>query len=146
MFYCTDTYCRIHKINLHEKYADAYIGTSEKRENPNTSETEYINSGWNARCVGKAFQQISKMEEGTSAKIAKCKITNELYKTKDDETRTFLRVVIFEFASNDMSEPKSKSAKNTDKSSKSKSKKTKKEEVTVGQAADAVGTDDDLPF
>lgn len=87
-------YSKIWKIDMKEKYADLRISTSEKVEKD--GKTEYINSNWFARAVGKAFNQIKNYNEGDNAVITKAKLSNETYE-KDGQKRSALKFVIMEF-------------------------------------------------
>lgn len=89
-------YSKIWKIDMKEKYADLRISTSEKIEKD--GKTEYINSNWFARAVGKAFNQIKNYNEGDNAVITKAKLSNETYE-KDGQKRSALKFVIMEFES-----------------------------------------------
>jgi hypothetical protein len=93
MFFIKDTYAKVWKIDSKEKYADVQISTSEKKKDTN----EYINSSWNARFVGKAFNQLKNVSENDRVKITTGKVSNEIYK-KDGKSKTFLRVTVFELA------------------------------------------------
>lgn len=87
-------YSKIWKIDKKEKYADLRISTSEKVEKD--GKTEYVNSNWFARAVGKAFNQIKDYNEGDNAVIIKAKLSNETYE-KDGQKRSALKFVIMEF-------------------------------------------------
>ena len=89
-------YSKIWKIDMKEKYADLRISTSEKVEKD--GKTDFINSNWFARAVGKAFNQIKNYNEGDSAVITKAKLSNETYE-KDGQKRSALKFVIMEFES-----------------------------------------------
>ena len=77
-----------------EKYTDLRISTSEKVEKD--GKTEYVNSNWFARAVGKAFNQIKDYNEGDNAVIIKAKLSNETYE-KDGQKRSALKFIIMEF-------------------------------------------------
>ena len=87
-------YAKIWKIDKKEKYADLRISTSEKIEKDGN--TDFINSNWFARAVGKAFNQIKDFNEGDNAVIVKAKLSNETYE-KDGQKRSALKFVIMEF-------------------------------------------------
>lgn len=87
-------YSKIWKIDKKEKYADLRISTSEKIEKD--GKTEYVNSNWFARAVGKAFNQLKDFKEGDNAVITKAKLSNEQYE-KDGQKRSALKFVIMEF-------------------------------------------------
>lgn len=87
-------YSKIWKIDKKEKYADLRISTSEKVEKD--GKTEYVNSNWFARAVGKAFNQLKDFKEGDNAVIIKAKLSNESYE-KDGQKRSALKFVIMEF-------------------------------------------------
>lgn len=89
-------YSKIWKIDKKERYADLRISTSEKVEKDGN--TEYINSNWFARAVGKAFNQLKDYNEGDNAVITKAKLSNETYE-KDEQKRNALRFIIMEFES-----------------------------------------------
>ena len=89
-------YSKIWKIDKKEKYADLRISTSEKIEKD--GKTEYVNSNWFARAVGKAFNQLKDFKEGDNAVITKAKLSNEQYE-KDGQKRSALKFVIMEFES-----------------------------------------------
>ena len=89
-------YSKIWKIDKKEKYADLRISTSEKIEKD--GKTEYVNSNWFARAVGKAFNQLKDYKEGDNAVITKAKLSNEQYE-KDGQKRSALKFVIMEFES-----------------------------------------------
>ena len=89
-------YSKIWKIDKKEKYADLRISTSEKIEKD--GKTEYVNSNWFARAVGKAFNQLKDFKEGDNAVITKAKLSNESYE-KDGQKRSALKFVIMEFDS-----------------------------------------------
>ena len=89
-------YSKIWKIDMKEKYADLRISTSEKIEKD--GKTDFINSNWFARAVGKAFNQIKNYNEGDSAVITKAKLSNETYE-KDGQKKSMLKFVIMEFES-----------------------------------------------
>ena len=87
-------YAKIWKIDKKEKYADLRISTSEKIEKDGN--TDFINSNWFARAVGKAFNQLKDFNEGDNAVIVKAKLSNETYE-KDGQKRSALKFVIMEF-------------------------------------------------
>lgn len=87
-------YAKIWKIDKKEKYADLRISTSEKVEKDGN--TEYINSNWFARAVGKAFNQLKDINEGDRVIIIKAKLSNESYE-KDGQKKSAFKFVILEF-------------------------------------------------
>ena len=89
-------FAKIWKIDKKEKYADLRISTSEKVEKDGN--TEYINSNWFARAVGKAFNQLKDINEGDRVVITKAKLSNEQYE-KDGEKKSAFRFVVLEFES-----------------------------------------------
>ena len=89
-------YSKIWKIDKKEKYADLRISTSEKVEKDGN--TEYVNSNWFTRAVGKAFNQLKDINEGDRVVITKAKLSNEQYE-KDGEKRSAFRFVVLEFES-----------------------------------------------
>ena len=89
-------YSKIWKIDKKEKYADLRISTSEKVERD--GKTEYVNSNWFARAVGKAFNQLKDYKEGDRVVITKAKLSNEQYE-KDGEKKTAFKFVVLEFES-----------------------------------------------
>lgn len=112
MFFIKDTYAKIWSIKPSERYTDIRISTSEK---DNREDGKYINSNWFARCVGKAHNQIAKMEEGDRAKIVSGKVSNEVYE-KDGEKKSALKVIVFDLerinnSNNNESKPKEKAKK-----------------------------------
>ena len=62
-------FAKVWKIDKKEKYADLRISTSEKVEKDGN--TEYVNSNWFARAVGKAFNQLKDINEGDRVVITK---------------------------------------------------------------------------
>lgn len=131
-FWNKETYAKVWKIETKEKYTDIRISTSEK---DNREEGKYINSNWFARCVGKANNQITKINEGDRIKITSSKISNESYEDKNDGSKkSALKVIIFEFETLDSGNTKSDTkAKSEGKASE---KKSKEKEVD----------DEELPF
>ena len=89
-------YAKIWKIDKKEKYADLRISTSERVEKDGN--TDFINSNWFARAVGKAFNQLKDFNEGDNAVIVKAKLSNETYE-KDGQKRSALKFVIMDFES-----------------------------------------------
>ena len=89
-------FAKVWKIDKKEKYADLRISTSEKVEKDGN--TEYVNSNWFARAVGKAFNQLKDINEGDRVVITKAKLSNEQYE-KDGEKRSAFRFVVLEFES-----------------------------------------------
>ena len=89
-------YSKIWKIDMKEKYADLRISTSEKIEKDGN--TDYINSNWFARAVGKAFNQLKDINEGDRVVITKAKLSNEQYE-KDGEKKSAFKFVVLEFES-----------------------------------------------
>lgn len=101
-------YSKIWKIEKKEKYADLRISTSEKFEKD--GKTEYINSNWFVRAVGKAFNQLKDYKEGDNAVITKAKLSNEQYE-KDGQKRSRFKFVVLEFESGE--DTKAPEANNT---------------------------------
>ena len=89
-------FAKVWKIDKKDKYADLRISTSEKVEKDGN--TEYVNSNWFARAVGKAFNQLKDINEGDRVTITKAKLSNEQYE-KDGEKRSAFRFVVLEFES-----------------------------------------------
>ena len=104
-------YSKIWKIDKKEKYAELRISTSEKVEKDGN--TEYVNSNWFARAVGKAFNQLKDINEGDRVIITKAKLSNEPYE-KDGQKRNAFKFVVLEFESKE--EAKAPEADNTDDS------------------------------
>ena len=104
-------YSKIWKIDKKEKYADLRISTSEKVEKD--GKTEYINSNWFARAVGKAFNQLKNFKEGDNAVIIKAKLSNESYE-KDGQKRSALKFVIMEFEGASDTAPATQDASNSE--------------------------------
>lgn len=89
-------FAKVWKIDKKDKYADLRISTSEKIEKDGN--TDYVNSNWFARAIGKAFNQLKDINEGDRVVITKAKLSNELYE-KDGEKRSAFKFVILEFES-----------------------------------------------
>lgn len=87
-------FAKVWKIEKKDKYAELRISTSEKVEKDGN--TEYINSNWFARAVGKAFNQLKNIEEGDRVTITKAKLSNELYE-KDGQKKSAFKFVVLEF-------------------------------------------------
>ena len=87
-------FAKVWKIDKKDKHADLRISTSEKVEND--GKTDYINSSWFTRAVGKAFNQLKDINEGDRVVITKFKLSNEQYE-KDGEKKNAFKFVIFEF-------------------------------------------------
>lgn len=94
VFVTNKIFAKVWKIDKKEKYADLRISTSEKTEKD--GKTEYINSNWFARAIGKAFNQLKNINEGDRVVITKAKLTNETYE-KDGEKKSAFRFLILEF-------------------------------------------------
>lgn len=94
VFVTNKIYAKVWKIDKKEKYADLRISTSEKTEKD--GKTEYINSNWFARAIGKAFNQLKDINEGDRVVITKAKLTNEPYE-KDGVKKSAFKFVILEF-------------------------------------------------
>ena len=92
----TKIFAKVWKIDKKDKYADLRISTSEKVEKDGN--TEYVNSNWFVRVVGKAFNQLKDINEGDRVTITKAKLSNEQYE-KDGEKRSAFRFVVLEFES-----------------------------------------------
>ena len=143
MIFFRDQYIKIWECELEEKRAKLKISTSEKDKEGN-----YRNSSWNAVVIGKALNQIKNGEidtsKGSRAKIAMGKVTNELYTARDGNKKTWLEVVVMDFATDsDNSAPTSSAPAKASTPSKPATKKvaTKK----VEEASDVI-SDEDLPF
>lgn len=89
-------FAKVWKIEKKEKYAELRISTSEKVDKDGN--TEYINSNWFARAVGKAFNQLKDINEGDRVTITKAKLSNEPYE-KDGQKRSAFKFVVLEFES-----------------------------------------------
>ena len=87
-------FAKVWKIDKKDKYADLRISTSEKVEKDGN--TEYVNSNWFARAIGKAFNQLKDINEGDRVVITKAKLSNEQYE-KDGEKRSAFRFIVLEF-------------------------------------------------
>ena len=87
---------KVWKIDKREKHADIRISTSEKIEKDGN--TDYINSNWFARAVGKAFNQLKDIKAGDRVVITKAKLSNEQYE-KDGEKKSAFKFVVLEFES-----------------------------------------------
>ena len=101
-------FAKVWKIDKKEKYADLRISTSEKVEKDGN--TEYVNSNWFARAVGKAFNQLKDINEGDRVVITKAKLSNEQYE-KDGQKRSAFKFVVLEFDSKE--ETKAPESNNT---------------------------------
>ena len=89
-------FAKIWKIEKKDKYAELRISTSEKVDKDGN--TEYVNSNWFARAVGKAFNQLKDINEGDRVVITKAKLSNEPYE-KDGQKRSAFKFVVLEFES-----------------------------------------------
>lgn len=138
MFYCSNAYGTVFKVEIADKRVKARISTSEKNK-----DGEYINSYWNAAFVGNAYDLAKSLTDKDRIHINKCKITNEDYTTKDGEKRSWLQVTIFDFEKLEHDSPSADDIKDVIKKSKSTKKSTKKS--AIEQAAEEL-SDDDLPF
>lgn len=94
IFVTNKIFAKVWKIDKKEKYADLRISTSEKTEKD--GKTEYLNSNWFARAIGKAFNQLKDINEGDRVVITKAKLTNEPYE-KDGVKKSAFKFVILEF-------------------------------------------------
>lgn len=94
-------FAKVWKIDKKDKYADLRISTSEKVEKDGN--TEYVNSNWFARAVGKAFNQLKDINEGDRVTITRAKLSNESYE-KDGKKRSAFKFVVLEFESKDNAE------------------------------------------
>lgn len=94
VFVTNKIFAKVWKIDKKEKYADLRISTSEKTEKD--GKTEYLNSNWFARAIGKAFNQLKDINEGDRVVITKAKLTNEPYE-KDGVKKSAFKFVILEF-------------------------------------------------
>ena len=94
VFVTNKIFAKVWKIDKKDKYADLQISTSEKIEKD--GKTDYINSSWFARAVGKAFNQVKDINEGDRVTITKAKLSNEPYE-KDGKKRSAFKFVVLEF-------------------------------------------------
>lgn len=116
MFWVQNRYARVWKIfrpkNAEAKYYDLRVSTSEKK-----SDDEWENSDWNARAIGKAYNQIKKgdIDERSDYSI-RGKITNVRWRDDEDEYHDNYRLVIMEFgnAGSDIENNDAKPAKKSD--------------------------------
>lgn len=138
MFYCSNVYSTVFKVEVADKRVKARISTSEKNK-----DGEYINSYWNAVFVGNAYDLAKSLTDKDRIHINKCKITNEDYTTKNGEKHSWLQVTIFDFEKLEHNSPSADDNKDATKKSKSTKKSTKKS--AIEQAAEEL-SDDDLPF
>lgn len=93
MFWVSNRYAKIWKIFREtDKYVDCSIGTSEKKQ-----DGTYENSSWNARLIGKAFNQFKRgdVEEGEQYAV-RGKLTNVRYQNEDGEWRDSYRLIVLE--------------------------------------------------
>lgn len=135
MFYCTNSYGTVFSVEVLEKRVNARLSTSDKDQNG-----EYKNSYWNAVFVGGAFEKAKTLTDKDRIHINKCKITNETYKNKDGENRSWLKVTIFDFEKLG----DSGNAAPVEKESKPKKPKTSKTK-SIQEIMDD-DSDDGLPF
>ena len=117
VFVTNKIFAKVWKIDKKDKYADLRISTSEKVEKDGN--TEYVNSNWFARAIGKAFNQLKDIKEGDRVTIAKAKLSNEQYE-KDGEKKSAFRFLVLEFES--------------------------KEDTKVSESNGASDSEEDLPF
>ena len=96
VFVTNKIFAKVWKIDKKDKYADLRISTSEKVEKDGN--TDFINSNWFARAIGKAFNQLKDIKEGDRVVITKAKLSNEQYE-KDGEKRSAFKFVVLEFES-----------------------------------------------
>jgi len=96
IFITNKIYAKVWKIDKKEKYADLQISTSEKIEKDGN--TDFINSSWFARVIGKGFNQLKDINEGDRVIITKAKLSNEPYE-KDGKKRSAFKFVVLEFES-----------------------------------------------
>ena len=144
MFYCSNAYGTVFKVEVTDKRVKARISTSEKNK-----DGEYINSYWNAAFVGNAYDLAKSLTDKDRIHINKCKITNEDYTTKDGEKRSWLQVTIFDFEKLEHNSEKSNSDSSDDdgkKDTSKKSKNTKKSTKKTIEEKVAELEDDELPF
>ena len=93
MFWVSNRYARIWKVFRQEdKYVDLSINTSEKKQ-----DGTYENSSWNARLIGKAFNQYKKgdIQEGKDYAI-RGKLTNVRYEGDDGKWHDSYRLLVME--------------------------------------------------
>ena len=89
-------FAKVWNVEAKDKYTDLRISTSEKFEKD--GKTDYINSNWFARAVGKAHNQAKNLNKGDSVTITKAKLSNEPYE-KDGQKKSAFKFVILEFES-----------------------------------------------
>ena len=147
MFYCTNTYGSVFKVEVEDKRVKARLSTSEKDVDGN-----YINSNWNAVFIGKACCDIARtLTDRDRIHINKCKVTNTVYTNKDGEKRSWLQVTIYDFeklehsSSSNNEEKSTGSSKKSSASKKSAAKKTKTKEKTLEEKIEEID-DEELPF
>ena len=93
MFWVSNRYAKLWKVFREtDKYVDCSIGTSEKKQ-----DGTYENSSWNARLIGKAFNQFKKgdVEEGEQYAI-RGKMTNVRYQDENGDWRDSYRLIVLE--------------------------------------------------
>lgn len=137
MFYCSNAYGTVFKVEVDERKVKARLSTSDKNK-----DGDYINSFWNAVFVGGAYDLAKSLSDKDRIHINKCKISNEDYTTKDGDKRSWLQVTIFDFEKLEHSSSNGDDKAETTKKSKSTKKSTKK---TIEEKV-AELEDDELPF
>ena len=93
MFWVSARYAKVWKVFRQEdKYVDLSVSTSEKNR-----DGDYENSNWNARLIGKAFNQFKKgdIKEGENYAI-RGKLTNVRYEGDDGKWHDNYRLLILE--------------------------------------------------
>jgi hypothetical protein len=98
-------YAKIWKIDRKENYSLVQISTGRKKAKDST---EYVNSSWYARFVGKAHEKAKKLEGSERIVILFGRVDNEPYE-KDGEKRypKTANVTVFDFELADAKRPKS---------------------------------------
>lgn len=77
------------KLENKEKYKTCTFISSEKNQSG-----EWENQFWNCKIVGSALNKIT--EEKQKITITKSKVTNKTYKDKEDKSKTWLELIIFD--------------------------------------------------
>lgn len=132
MFYCTNAYGTIFNVEVFDKRVKARLSTSEKKQ-----DGSYENSYWNVVFIGNAYDAAKSLTDRDRIHITKCKITNETYKNKDGDKRSWLQVTVYEFEKLVYDDNTTNEVEDKPKKTKSKTKKEEPvEEIS----------DDDLPF
>lgn len=93
-----NTFAKVWQITKRDaKYTNFKVSTSEKDKKSG----EYKNSYWLATAVGHAHNQINcgEVNENDRVTIKKGKITNEPYKDDEGNWKNTVKIVVFEFGS-----------------------------------------------